>query len=328
MFQNVTQGIIHRVVNSDIVLVKFDDDFHSSHYATRRYDISFSFNRVCLKRAHQALNSVSDSLFENFLFPSCASRNSGTPRSALTSSTHKLDAEMSSTIRQISSIQSSPPYLISGPRCASESRTAAHLREPSRTGVVIREAVIQTYKTSPHCRILICSPSNSACDVLMRGLKKEIPEPLMFRANAAFREKEDVPEDILSSSLYSQECFICPKLETLRQFKVISATFVSCFRLHNEGLPVGHFSHIFMVDASFAIEPEALVPLANFADKNTVVVVTGEVGSSPSWVRSDIGRRNGLKTSYFQRLSKCRPYHSPSPSFITQLDLNRDACFM
>lgn len=316
------------MVNSNLLLVKFDDDFHSQHYSSRRYDISFSFNRVCLKRAHQALNSVSDSLFDNFLFPSCVYRNGSITTPAPTSSTCRLDAEISSTVRHISSIQSAPPYLIAGPMCASEAKAASHLRVPSRTGVVIREAVIQTLKTSPHYRILICSHSNSACDVLMRGLKKTIPKSQMFRANAAFREKEDVPADILSSSLYEEECFICPPLETLREFKVIFSTFVSCFRLHNEGLPVGHFSHIFMVDASFAIEPEAMVPLANFADKNTVVVVTGEVGSSPGWVRSDIGRRNGLKTSYFERLRKFSPYHSLSPSFITQLDLNREACLL
>lgn len=316
------------MVNSNLLLVKFDDDFHSQHYPSRRYDISFSFNRVCLKRAHQALNSVSDSLFDNFLFPSCVYRNGSITTPAPTSSTCRLDAEISSTVRHISSIQSAPPYLIAGPMCASEAKAASHLRVPSRTGVVIREAVIQTLKTSAHYRILICSHSNSACDVLMRGLKKTISKSQMFRANAAFREKEDVPADILSSSLYEEECFICPPLETLREFKVIFSTFVSCFRLHNEGLPVGHFSHIFMVDASFAIEPEAMVPLANFADKNTVVVVTGEVGSSPGWVRSDIGRRNGLKTSYFERLRKFSPYHSLSPSFITQLDLNREACLL
>ncbi|GMN74778.1 hypothetical protein TIFTF001_052454 [Ficus carica] len=149
----------------------------------------------------------------------------------------------------------------------------------------------------------------------MRGLKKAIPESHMFRANAAFREKEDVPEDILSLSLYKEECFVCPRLQRLREFKVIFSTFMSSFRLHSQGLPVGHFSHIFMVDASSAIEPEAMVTLANFADKNTAVIVTGEAGSSPSWVRSEIGRKNGLKISYFERLCKCRPHHSLGPSF-------------
>ena len=322
MLINDTQGVIYRVLKSNLVLVEFKDDFHSQHYPSRKYDISFSFNRVSLKRAHQALNSVSESLFENFLFPTTVTRDSNTSNPALASSSNRI------IVSKISSIQSSPPYLIAGPRCASEVKTAAHLREPSRTGLIINEAVIQIYKTNPRCRILICSPSNSACDVLMRGLKKAIPDSQMFRANAAFREREDVPEDILSSCLYEKEYFSCPPVEVLSSFRVIFSTFVSSFRLHSEGLPVGHFTHIFMVDSSFAIEPEAIMPLANFADKNTAVIVTGEVGSSPGWVRSKIARESRLKTSYFERLRKCRPYHGLSPSFITELDSNRDACYL
>ncbi|KAL5543107.1 hypothetical protein UlMin_010817 [Ulmus minor] len=314
------QGIIYRVVKSDLVLVEFKDDFHSQYNPCHRYNISFSFNRVCLKRAHQALNAVSDSLFQNFLFPNNVSRKSSPHMLALNSDIHKLDEEIISTSRQIANIQGSPPFLVVGPRCASEMKAASHLRIPSRTGVVIQASVIQIYKTSPDCRILICAPSNSACDVLMRGLKKVIPESDMFRANAAFREKDDVPDDIISSCLFKKECFSCPPLQNLRKLKVILSTFISCFRLHNVGLPVGHFSHIFMVDTSDAIEPEAMVPLANFADENTSVIVTGEVGFSPSWVRSEIARKNGLKISYFERLRKSRRYQNLSPSYITQLD--------
>ncbi|PON68212.1 P-loop containing nucleoside triphosphate hydrolase [Parasponia andersonii] len=320
------QGIIYRVVKSNLVLVEFNDNFHSQHHSTRRYDISFSFNRVSLKRAHQALNSISDSLLENFLFPNSLTRK--TTNAPPTYTSPNLDREISTTIRRISTVQSSPPYLISGPRCTSESKSASHLRKPSRTGEIIRESVIQIYRTSPNCRILICSPSNSACDVLMRGLKKSIPETAMFRANAAFREREDVPDDILPSCLIREECFACPPIQKLRQFKVIFSTFVSCFRLHSEGLPVGHFSHVFMVDASFAIEPEAMVVLANFAGENTAVIAAGEAGCSPNWVRSEIGRRNGLKVSYFERLRKFRPYQGDSPEFITELDMNRDAVYL
>jgi helicase MOV-10 len=157
----------------------------------------------------------------------------------------------------------------------------------------------------------------------MRSLVKVIPESDMFRANAAFREKDEVPEDILRSSLYKESCFSCPPIEKLRKFRVIFSTFISSFRLHDKGIAAGHFSHIFLVDASSAIEPETVVTLTNFADKNTSVIVTGRPGNSPRWVRSDIARREGLKISYFERLCERRPYRSLSPMFITQLDLHQ-----
>ena len=94
--------------------------------------------------------------------------------------------------------------------------------------------------------------------------------------------------------------------------KVIFSTFVSSFCLHSEGLPVGYFTHIFIVDSSFAIELEEIMPLANFVDKNTAVVVADDVGSSTGWVRSKIAKESGLKASYIETLRKCRPYHGAS----------------
>ncbi|KAI5348465.1 hypothetical protein L3X38_001352 [Prunus dulcis] len=163
-------------------------------------------------------------------------------------------------------------------------------------------------------RILIYAHNNHCWDVLMRSLLKVIPESDMFRANAAFREIDGVPEDILPSCLYKEPYFSCPPTEELKKFRVIFSTFTSSFRLHHKGLNAGHFSHIFLVDASSAIEPETVVALTNFADKNTTVIVTGERGNRSHWVRAEIAREKGLKISL--------PYRSLSPMFITQLDLH------
>ncbi|KAG6713695.1 hypothetical protein I3842_05G166300 [Carya illinoinensis] len=54
------QRVLSIVVKSTRVLVDFGDNFHSQHYASRKYDISFSFNRVCLKRAHEAVETTSN----------------------------------------------------------------------------------------------------------------------------------------------------------------------------------------------------------------------------------------------------------------------------
>ncbi|KAA8519458.1 hypothetical protein F0562_013714 [Nyssa sinensis] len=323
---NPFQGIIYRVVKSNLVLVEFGEDFHSQHYAACKYDVKFSFNRVCLKRAHQAIAAASDPLFRNFLFPAgCVARNSCTA-SQLVSIDRNLDMEEASAVRQILSLQGPPPYLVDGPISIITreqllgSRRKTIMRELSRTGMVVREAVLQIYRTFSKCRILICAPTNSTCDVLMMRLKeKDIPESDMFRANAAFRELDEVPDDILPSCLYEGECFSCPSLQKLQKFKVIFSTFMSSFRLHNEGIMTGHFSHIFLVDASFAMEPETIVPLAYLADERTALVITGTTGNGPGWVRSKIARQNGLTTSCFARLHESKLYCSLDPKFITKL---------
>ncbi|XP_059447499.1 probable RNA helicase SDE3 [Corylus avellana] len=308
------KGLIYRVVKSTCVLVEFGDDFHSQHCSTRKYDISFSFNRVCLKRAHQAVEAASHPLLLNFLFPECISRKNilNPPVRAY----QELGADQFSAVHRILSFRSSPPYLL----CGSLSVNRAN-KSLSRTGVVVREAVFEAYKTFPDNRILVCAPINSTCDELNRSLKVEIPESDIFRANAAFREIDEVPIDILSSCIIERELFACPSLQHLRKYRIILSTFVSSFRLHNEGIAAGHFSHIFLVDASSTTEPEAMVALANFANDNTSVIVTGAPGDSSGWVRSDVGRKYGLRKSYFERLLELGPYRIPNnPMFITKLD--------
>ncbi|XP_042482575.1 flocculation protein FLO11-like [Macadamia integrifolia] len=307
------KGILHRVVKGNRVLAEFGDDFYLHHYPDFKYDVSFSFNRVCLKRSHQAIAAATNRLFQNFLFPDQISRTSISTL-PLIPSNQNLDWDQISAVQQILRLCGSPPYLIDGPLCLTRSK------ELSRTGLVIREAVLQIYKYSSGCRILVSAPTNKTCDVLAESLEKEIPELDIFRANAAFREIVDVPDDILHLCQYEGECFTCPPLEELQNFKVIFSTFVSSFRLHNEGLPTGHFSHIFLVDASSAMEPEALVVLTNLVDVDTNVVVSGASWNSSSWVRSDIARRYGLKKSYFERLLESEPYCTEDSMFVAHLE--------
>ncbi|XP_077247147.1 putative RNA helicase SDE3 isoform X1 [Tasmannia lanceolata] len=303
---NPFQGILTRVVKSKHVYTEFGDDFHSQHSATRKYDVSFSFNRVCLKRSHHAVAAAMDLSFQ-ILFPKPVTRTNYLKPTSVFLSSHNFHQEEISATQQILNLKSPPPYLIEGPL--------------SRTGLVIREAILQIYRTFPESRILVTSPKNSTCDYLLRSLKKEIPEQELFRANAAFRELEDVPDDILAWSTYekNKECFTCPSLKDLKKFKVITSTFVSSFRLHNAGINAGHFTHIFLVDASNAIEPEVMVTLANLVDEKTAIVVTGCLGDSPERVRSDIARRKGLKRSYFLRLLNSEPYSSRNPMFVVHL---------
>ncbi|XP_071927513.1 uncharacterized protein [Coffea arabica] len=307
------EGVIYRVVKSNLVLAEFGESFYSQHRSECKYDVKFSFNRVCLKRAHQAIAAVSSALFRNFLFPDLPPEN-------VVLSTQYVDnryQKANFVVHQILRLQGAPPYLVEGPMCIERD----HL---SRTGVVIVEAALQILRLDPSKKILLCAPINRTCDLLMRGLKKEISDSDMFRANAAFRELDGIPVDILPSCLYESqtECFSCPSLEELGKFKIILSTFMSSFKLHSEGVKVGHFSHIFLVDASSATEPETMVPLANFANDKTIVVVTGAPRNHSGWIRSKIARENGLLTSYFERLRKSDLYNELDPKVITQLDDN------
>lgn len=185
--------------------------------------------------------------------------------------------------------------------------------------ILIKDIVLKIYESCKESRILICAAQNSACDALVKLILGKVREFEVFRANAAFRDKEEVPDDIMSACRYHKECFTFPPFDELYDYRIITTTFVSTFRLHKAGLKAGHFSHIFLVDASSVIEPDVLVALADLVIEETVVVVSGSTKDKPYWVRSDIGRRHGLRKSFFERLIKSEPYRSDNPLFITRI---------
>lgn len=308
---------------SSRVLVEFGAEFHYQHLPQRRYDISFSFNRLCFKRAHAAVVQAASSyppLFQNYLFPpdsvsekmiisgdSTCTLNDELDEAFAQKKKKKLDAAQMGAVSEILGFHgpTRAPYIIEGQRCVIRTgKNESKQYKLSKTGEVVREAAFEIYKSCPDDRILICSPLNSTCDELMISLKRVIPEGDMYRTNAAFREVDEVPLEILLSCDHDGECFSCPPLRELERFRLIFSTFVTCFRLHNQGISAGHFSHIFLVDAALATEPETMIALANFANPSTAVIVTGAPNHQPNTVRSDMARTKGLKISYFERLCK------------------------
>ncbi|XP_042454197.1 uncharacterized protein LOC122038491 [Zingiber officinale] len=299
------KGVIVCVVKSRTVLVEFGCDFHKQHSSMKKYNVSFSFNRVCLKRSHIAISAATNSLLCMILFPNPKGiTDYASSDGNMVSPTIQPSIKHHHVIRRILNRKGLVPYLIEGP-------LAYEFGELTATGKFIQEAVIQIHRNVVSSKILICTPRNMTCDALMRSLLDEIPKTKLFRANAAFRDMELVPDDIMPTCLFKGECFTCPPIDELREFNIVSSTYMSSFRLHNAGIEANHFSHIFVVDASSSMEPEAIVALANLVCEKTVIVITGSMDDFPRWVRSRIGRGgNGLKRSLFHRLMGIKPYSS------------------
>ncbi|KAJ8511946.1 hypothetical protein OPV22_002380 [Ensete ventricosum] len=312
------KGVIFRVVKSTTVLAEFDRDFHKQHSPAKKYDVSFSFNRVCLKRSHVAVSAAADPLLCKILFP-----DPTPPTHSSCSPISQASLSINGTVKRIQNLEGLGPYLIEGPLIIAHRpfRDMEAESDLSITGRIIREAIVRIYRASSGCRILVCSPRNKTCDALMQSLFDEIPETKLFRAYAAFRDWELVPEDIMPTCMYEGECFVCPPPDELRQFAVVASTFMSSFRLHNAGIKADHFTHIFLVDASSAMEPEAAIALASLVSEKTVIVITGSSTDVPVWVRSGMARRkNGLKRSLFHRLLERQPYCNIDPKYITILN--------
>lgn len=315
------KGCINKV-DKKRVFVRFEKQFKVNFDI--EYEARFSFNRSNIIRGHHAIAKIKD-LSKNFLFPSKSPSSTvqtlypehGETDTVLdTPFNPLLNSDQQNAIMSILNCNGSPPYLVYG--------------EPRRgTTATITEAILQIHENNPDARILACTPFNHTSDSL---LKRFIGSPIedtvssIFRLNAKFRDLYDeVPPEIYSYCCYNteEEIYFCPPVNELREYKLIFSTFMSSARLHASGLPAGHFTHIFLDSAGLASEPETMVPIANFATQQTVVVVSGNLKELAHEISCPMAREFGLSKSYLKRFAQL-PFYSlghgrGNQQFVTKL---------
>ena len=176
--------------------------------------------------------------------------------------------------------------------------------------MTIVEAIYQILHQQPNARILACAPSNSAADILAQRLRQLTPEE-MFRCNAAMRDPHTVPEELLPYTHQKGPVFGFPSRSQLAKYKVVVSTCITASFAYNLGMPMGHFTHVFIDEAGQASEPEVLVPIKPLALESTKVILSGDPKQLGPVVRSSIAREFGLEKSYLERLMERPLYSTP-----------------
>jgi helicase MOV-10 len=158
---------------------------------------------------------------------------------------------------------------------------------------------MQLIRRDTGVRILACTPSNAAADLLVERLAAAgLDSAKLYRLNAYSRE-EDVPEDVQSFS-------IIPGQSKLLAFRVILSTCSSAGMLQTLNVPVGHFSHIVIDEAAQAEEPLVMIPILAFSDAYTNVILAGDPSQLGPVNKSPIAAREGLGKSFLRRLMLIR----------------------
>ncbi|OMO98913.1 putative RNA helicase SDE3 [Corchorus olitorius] len=307
---SVYQGYIYRV-EADEVLLKFADEFHTSHRDGMLYNVHFSYNRVNMRRLYQAVEAAG-TLQDNILFPSQATKRELIKIAPIVPCTGTLSEEQMHSVEMILACKGAPPYVIYGPPGTGKT-------------VTLVEAILQIY-TSKNGRILVCAASNSAADhILERLISNEnvrVKESEIFRLNATSRAYEDVPPDYIRFCYFEASVFKCPPQQALKRYRIIISTYMSSSLLYVEGVKRGHFSHIFLDEAGQASEPESMIPIANLCRKETVVVLAGDPKQLGPVIFSKDAEAFGLGKSYLERLFESESYYNEDDNFVTKLVRN------
>ncbi|KAI8503649.1 hypothetical protein Bbelb_186200 [Branchiostoma belcheri] len=258
------EGYVHEVLREE-VLLKFHQDFHTS-YDGEPYNVFFMFNRSTLRRCHQAVN-FAHNLGSQVLFPS--------------QPTH------------------SPPLV----NCQLDRTNTKGNHSGTGKTVTLVEAILQVFHTLPYSRIIACTPSNSAADLLAERLHHsgQVKQADMVRLNA-FQRVQEVPESI------ERYCMDGDQLEQVSRRRIIVATCSTAGLLYSLGLRAGHFTHVFVDEAGQATEPECLIPVGLCAGVQSQVVLAGDPMQLGPVLQSHLAKDLGLGQSLLERLMTRGPY--------------------
>ncbi|KAJ8245605.1 hypothetical protein GJAV_G00272540 [Gymnothorax javanicus] len=160
---------------------------------------------------------------------------------------------------------------------------------PPGTGktITLIEAILQVYHRIPSSRLLVCTPSNSAADLICLRLHHSgfLHDASLVRVNATCRQEESIQE------VLRQYCRAGEDLRHASFHRIVVSTCSSAGMFYQIGLRVGHFTHVFIDEAGQATEPEALIPLGLLSERDGQMVLAGDLGS---WAGGEVSAGLGV----------------------------------
>ncbi|KAK1309746.1 putative RNA helicase SDE3 [Acorus calamus] len=275
------EGYIHRV-EADEIYLKFAKDFHINHRDGDLYNVSFSYNRINMRRLYQSVQMAVE-LGQEILFPSQLTKKRVIKTSNVVPLNQNLNEEQLRAVQLILSSRGGSPYVIHGPPGTGKT-------------VTLVEVIMQLYRNRKKSRILVCASSNSAADhILERLISKEeivsVQDNEIFRLNASSRPYEDVNPDILRFCFSENMVFTSPPLKALLRYRIIISTYMSASLLYAEGL----------------------------CWQGTVVVLAGDPMQLGPVIYSKEAETYGLGKSYLERLFECDFYRDGDENYVTKL---------
>jgi hypothetical protein len=223
-----------------------------------------------------------------------------------------------------------PPLLLTGPAGTGKTKTMLKC--------ILQ--VLQTHNSS--ARILVCTPSHTAANVVTARLGKHLDSKSLFRLFDSNRPVNTVPVYLLQycRQLNATGAFCLPSVKELFAFQVIVCTCSDAHLLYRagltnaqlrirrncfqtfvtssiqdcnmrggviEGVNEPHFTHLFVDEAAQATEPETLIPLSVVVDPlpdnpKVEIVLVGDPRQLSPNVYNTKAADCGLKTSFLERL--------------------------
>ncbi|XP_062855111.1 putative helicase mov-10-B.2 [Trichomycterus rosablanca] len=303
------KGYVHRV-ELDQLKLGFSSNLLAMFIDNMEFTVEFTINRVPLRLQHRAVQLAVQHNLKEVLFPT----QSQIPPPPVARSLRLFDRSLEENHEQytavcniVAGVSKPAPYLVFGPPGTGKT-------------VTIVEAIKQVERSGFDVRILACAPSNSAADQLCEKVLKHVDAHSVYRMYASSRNPDQVPENLLAACNLKGDVFEFPCKEEIMKYKILITTVVTAGRLVTGGLPVGHFTHIFVDEAGHAVECETVIAIAGLLHAETgQLVLAGDPKQLGPILRSPFAIRYGLGISLLERLmSKNSLYQKTETGYNNQ----------
>ncbi|KYM99302.1 Putative helicase mov-10-B.1 [Cyphomyrmex costatus] len=295
----------------------------TSKIEKKRFNISFQSRHWPLRCCHHALTIISECNWHEIIYPQLKTNCTEIEFDIewINTNIKKNEQQKQAVMKILNNTARPAPYIIFGPPGTGKTATLV-------------EAICQIVRQYPTKNILVCTLSNAAADEITKRLIKSIPTNLIYRMYAPSREWSSVDKEIRPCANFVQDITIFLSKDILLLKKIIISTLLSSIRLIGENFRKNHFSYIIIDEASQAIEPDMLIPLAvtNQAEDEGIgfqpqIVIAGDPYQLGPVIHSK-RIEHLLGRSMLERLmNDCDPYKIQkngkyNPNYITKLIKN------
>lgn len=241
-------------VNVDSILFSMPDYF--VYQPDKNYSLIFDYDRRQERKLHRAVDRCPDTAML-FLDSTIATRWTKPP---------KTTKGALKTINALNKNQQAFINHVQGP-----TRLSA-LWGPPGTGktTTLVAAIVDILLRQPSTKILVCTPSNEAADLIVERLLKNVElkyklspaKDLIVRIHGATRDQKSVSESVRKvSPRFYNNTFDFPSNEDITSKRIVVTTLMSSDKLFAVGIPGDHFTHLFVDEAGHASEQLLMVAL-------------------------------------------------------------------
>ncbi|XP_046395305.1 putative helicase mov-10-B.1 [Ischnura elegans] len=310
------------------------------------FDVRFGLNRFPWMVKHRAIDELVERDLLDYVFPEedlnpiMDQRN--LPEIRFFNENVKNNPEQKQAVINILMASSMPaPYIVFGPPGTGKT-------------ITIVEAIMQVHTMCKNSVILVCAPSNSACDLLTERLLKHCNKDEIYRVHSKSRDIESIPgvlypcsnvmsikegdkaggkKNVKNNSIHDIGSVDRSKLGKSR---IICCTLISAGKLSHGWIGNGTVTHVFIDECGQAVEPEAVAAVAgllchkvpsknkkkskkngvNDAESQGLLVLAGDPLQLGPVCASDGASKMGLGMSLLERLMKrCALYQRKNDAY-------------